>query len=57
MKMIRVTLAIVCFLLLTGNLFAQQKTLTDDGAWCWFSAPRAIYKHNVADEIVTGWVS
>ncbi|BAX78442.1 BNR-4 repeat-containing protein [Labilibaculum antarcticum] len=57
MKMTRAILSVVCFLLLTGNLFAQQKTLTDDGAWCWFSAPRAIYKHNVADEIVTGWVS
>ncbi|MDE5417091.1 BNR repeat-containing protein [Labilibaculum sp. DW002] len=57
MKMIKAILSIVCFLLLTSNLFAQQKTITDDGAWCWFSAPRAIYKHNVADEIATGWVS
>lgn len=27
--------------------------LTDDGAWCWFSDPRAIYD---GDRIVTGWV-
>ncbi|MCG6189062.1 BNR-4 repeat-containing protein [Maribellus maritimus] len=29
-------------------------TLTDDGAWCWFSDPRAIYYSE--DKIVTGWV-
>lgn len=27
--------------------------LTQDGAWCWFSDPRAIYD---GDNIVTGWV-
>ena len=36
----------------SGN--AQTGTLTDDGAWCWFSDPRAI----VADgKLVTGWVT
>jgi hypothetical protein len=29
-------------------------TLCNDGAWCWFSDPRAIYTD--ADKIVTGWV-
>ncbi len=29
-------------------------TFTEDGAWCWFSDPRAIYYSE--DEIVTGWV-
>ena len=28
--------------------------LTDDGAWCWFSDPRAIYYSE--NKIVTGWV-
>ena len=28
-------------------------TLTDDGTWCWFSDPRAIYD---GDKIITGWV-
>ena len=34
---------------------AQPTTgyLTDDGAWCWFSDPRAIFN---GDEIITGWV-
>jgi hypothetical protein len=34
---------------------AQSRTgyLTDDGAWCWFSDPRAIM---VDDHIVSGWV-
>jgi hypothetical protein len=29
-------------------------TLTNDGTWCWFSDPRAIYYSE--DKIVTGWV-
>jgi len=29
-------------------------TLTDDGAWCWFSDPRAIYYSD--EKIITGWV-
>lgn len=43
-------------LLLFGNLiFSQNKTgyLTKNGAWCWFSDPRAIL---VDDVIFTGWV-
>ncbi|WP_051664194.1 BNR-4 repeat-containing protein [Dyadobacter crusticola] len=37
-------------------VFAQkQQTLTDDGTWCWFSDPRAIYTKN--GSIVTGWVT
>lgn len=32
----------------------QIKTLTDDGAWCWFSNPRAIYYND--NQIITGWV-
>ncbi|HYQ58214.1 MAG TPA: BNR-4 repeat-containing protein [Draconibacterium sp.] len=32
----------------------QIKTLNDDGAWCWFSDPRAIYGNE--NEIITGWV-
>ncbi len=39
------------------NCHAQDveiQQLTDDGAWCWFSDPRAIYVQE--NEIVTGWV-
>lgn len=32
----------------------EIKTLTEDGAWCWFSNPRAIYYSN--NEVITGWV-
>ncbi|MFV0591768.1 MAG: BNR-4 repeat-containing protein [Draconibacterium sp.] len=32
----------------------KTETLTDDGAWCWFSNPRAIYYNN--KKIITGWV-
>jgi len=35
------------------NKKAEPITLTDDGAWCWFSDPRAIYD---GDKIITGWV-
>jgi len=29
-------------------------TFTNDGAWCWFSNPRAVYYSE--NEIITGWV-
>jgi hypothetical protein len=32
----------------------QIETLSDDGAWCWFSNPRAIYYSE--NEVITGWV-
>ncbi|AUP80613.1 BNR-4 repeat-containing protein [Flavivirga eckloniae] len=32
-------------------------TLTDDGAWCWFSDPRAIYTHGDQPGVLTGWVT
>ena len=31
------------------------KELTSDGAWCWFSDPRAVYTSN--NTLVTGWVT
>lgn len=34
-----------------------QKTLTDNGAWCWFSDPRAVYADASGTRIITGWVS
>ncbi len=49
------TIVILLSLFLSGS--AQQQTLTNDGAWCWFSAPRAIYRHAGQPEIVTGWVT
>ena len=45
------------FLFLNIQLFSQNLSntgyLTDDGAWCWFSDPRAIY---VNGQVITGWV-
>lgn len=32
---------------------ASNAYLTDDGAWCWFSDPRAIVEE---DKVITGWV-
>ncbi|GAA5221941.1 BNR-4 repeat-containing protein [Membranihabitans marinus] len=34
----------------------EIKTLSNDGAWCWFSDPRAIFAGDNGD-VFTGWVS
>ncbi len=46
---------VLILLLIHSALVAQYQAeyLTDDGAWCWFSDPRAI---KVEDYIITGWV-
>lgn len=37
--------------------YGHNRELTGDGAWCWFSDPRAIYHHTDAGtQVVTGWV-
>lgn len=44
----------------TLSAFSQgtaPKQLTPDGAWCWFSAPGAIYRHAGTPQVVTGWVT
>lgn len=47
------TLTLLCF----TTVKAQKiQTLTTDGAWCWFSDPRAIYTSKNG-EIITGWVT
>lgn len=60
-------LPFLCFILLWGCTSSQKNdsqksaektnhvgTLTSDGAWCWFSDPRAIYTSD--GEIITGWI-
>lgn len=38
--------------------FSQlPKTITSDGAWCWFSDPRVIYSGSDKNEVITGWVT
>ncbi len=48
---------IAIFLCISVELFAQNTSdsgyLTTDGAWCWFSDPRAIYTDR---RVITGWV-
>jgi len=46
----------VLFLIPVSSIVAQQEvmTLSEDGAWCWFSDPRAIWTNG--NKIVTGWV-
>ncbi|WP_321347029.1 BNR-4 repeat-containing protein [uncultured Draconibacterium sp.] len=38
----------------TADKTPVVKTLNDDGAWCWFSDPRAIYTSD--GQIITGWI-
>ncbi|MFA7419469.1 MAG: glycoside hydrolase family 88 protein [Melioribacteraceae bacterium] len=35
----------------------HYQTLTEDGAWCWFSDPRSVYLEGIQKQIITGWVS
>jgi len=45
-------------LLLCTKIFAQGKvaTFADDGAWCWFSDPRAVYYEGKHQRTYIGWV-
>lgn len=54
--MLRILFPLSVFFCLSLN--AQQTfTLTNDGAWCWFSDPRAIYAQSEKGKIITGWIS
>ena len=46
-------LAVVVVLSACSPKIASTAYLTDDGAWCWFSDPRAIIED---DQVITGWV-
>lgn len=49
------TILTIIFIFFTCSLIGQIKTgyLTNDGAWCWFSDPRAIM---IKDNFIAGWV-
>ncbi len=38
------------------NSTHEVKTLTQDGAWCWFSDPRAVYYEGDHQRTYAGWV-
>jgi Predicted unsaturated glucuronyl hydrolase involved in regulation of bacterial surface properties, and related proteins len=53
---------VMLILLATINVFAQKaqdsyKTVTKNGAWCWFSDHRAIYVEGKTQQIISGWVA
>lgn len=55
-EILSLPLALIVLIILfqSTTVNAQQSGyLTEDGAWCWFSDPRAIM---VNDTIITGWV-
>ena len=64
-KEIFLYLSAVFFLFLNFQLRGQEKilssrhyeTVSEDGAWCWFSDPRAVYVEGKTKQIITGYVS
>jgi len=50
------------FFLLSSSLLCpaqpapEAELLLRDGAWCWFSDPRAVYHHGEHERTYTGWV-
>lgn len=52
---IRIFNCALIFLIINLDISAQSRIgyLTKDGAWCWFSDPRAVM---VDKNIITGWV-
>lgn len=43
---------------LVAPSWAQEPlTLTDDGAWCWFADPRAVYHEGTKQRTYLGWVT
>jgi len=46
--------ALVLFPCFASSLSPIVTELTDDGAWCWFSSPAALYRDGT---VVTGWVN
>lgn len=47
---------VLSFILSIGATMAhsETKTLTTDGAWCWFQDPRAVYLNN---QLFAGWMT
>lgn len=64
--MLKKTISFLAFILLLSSCSenklvpkpaSEYPILTNDGAWCWFSDPRAIYHHTAdGSSIITGWV-
>ncbi|MBN2612363.1 MAG: BNR-4 repeat-containing protein [Bacteroidales bacterium] len=69
MKIILIQNTILLIAALLNTLYAQDNslqkckpdnaftTLADDGAWCWFSDPRAVYFEGEHRRIYTGWMN
>jgi hypothetical protein len=55
-------LALLAFLIAAKEVAAQApkgesyRAFTDDGAWCWFSDPRALYYEGDRRQTYSGWV-
>ena len=40
-----------------GTTTIESKLLVDDGAWCWFSDPRAVYHNGKKEQIYFGYIN
>ncbi len=51
----------ILLILISYNLYSQQgkshTTITNDGAWCWFSDPRAVYYKGHHKRTYSAWVT
>jgi len=65
-SIVKVSPIIFCVLIFThcktvspaGNVREDApQVISEDGAWCWFSDPRAIYVHGSNPGVLTGWVT
>jgi hypothetical protein len=56
----RLLLIITCLLFLISAAAQRAEdfvTITEDGSWCWFSDPRAIYYNGIHERTYTGFVT
>jgi hypothetical protein len=49
--------SLLAILLAASALGQAPLTLTDDGAWCWFADPRAVYHAGTHRRTYLGWVT
>ena len=58
----RLPIALICFSIFNSWVAISQRsedyrTITEDGSWCWFTDPRAIYLEGTTPQIIWGYVT
>lgn len=52
-----VFILVICFLSVYAQRAEEYVSLTDDGAWCWFSDPRSVYYSGDHERTYTGYTT